>query len=272
VRSIGRRRILAVKTRGVERGGLVSRDECETPLLAGVGPSALAASIPDQRLRRAIEQAAGGHPLTPCVETRVRRTARRLRRGGATIELAVDLGEVRAGRRRLPIREVELELLRGPTRALYDVALRVSEDLVLRPSAVGKAGRGFRHLLGDRAPGSRAKRKAFSGSASLEDVLGEGLRQITASQAAIERGNAAEGVHQMRVGVRRLRSTLGSSQDQLPVRETAALASELRWLERTLGEGRDRDVRRMLASARYATLLLRLGRFIDGGGLRRRAR
>ena len=52
VRSIGRRRILGVKTRGIERGGLVSREECEAPLASGVGASGLADSIPDQRLRR----------------------------------------------------------------------------------------------------------------------------------------------------------------------------------------------------------------------------
>ena len=263
VRSIGRRRILGVKTRGIERGGLVSRDECEAPLASGVGASGLADSIPDQRLRRAIEKAGGGRPLIPCVETRVRRTARRLRRGRAAIELAVDLGEVRAGRRRLPIREVELELLRGPTRALYDVALRLSEDLVLRPSALGKAERGFRHLLGGEALRLRARRLTLSRTASLEQMLGGCLRQITANHAAVERGNASEGIHQMQMGVRRLRSALRSSRDQLPVRETAALASELRWLAQTLGE--ERDVRRTLASARYATLLLRLGRCIDVG-------
>jgi inorganic triphosphatase YgiF len=312
VRSIGRRRILGVKTRGIERGGLVSRDECETPLAAGVGPSGLVASIPDERLRRAVERAAAGAPLEPKVETAVRRTTRRLQHGGATLEFALDVGEVRAGRRRLPIREVELELLRGPTRALHDVALRLSQDVTLRPSPLGKAERGFRHLLGNEAESSRARLPRFPRGASLEQVLcavlGECLRQIATNQVAIERGSGAEGVHQMRVGTRRLRSALRLFRDQLPVRETASLSSELRWLAEVLGEARDLDVfleemlvpvtrrrpadrglaalhaaaererseayarvRRALASARYATLLLRLGRFIDGAGFRRRA-
>jgi inorganic triphosphatase YgiF len=311
VRSIGRRRILGVKTRGIERGGLVSRVECEAPLAAGVGPSGLAASIPDEPLRLAIEKAAGDRPLRPSVETRVRRTTRRLRHGRATIELALDVGEVQAGRRRLPIREVELELLRGPTRALYDVALRLAQDVALRPSPLGKAERGFRHLLGTEAASSHARLPTFPRGASLEQVitvvLGECLRQITANQVAIEQGSAS-GVHQMRVGTRRLRAALRSFRDQLPVRETAALSSELRWLAGTLGEARDLDVfleetlapatrrrprdrglaalraaaerersgayartRQALASARYAALLLRLGRFIDGAGFRRRA-
>ncbi len=312
VRRIGRRRILGVKTRGIERAGLVSRDECEAPLPPRVGPSGLAASIPDERLRRAVEEAAAGRPLAPRIETRVRRTTRRLRHGSARLELALDVGEVRAGRRRLPIREVELELLRGRARALYDVALRLSQGLALRPAPLGKAERGFRHLLGAEAAPSHARRPAFPRGASLEQVLGlalgECLRQIAANQVAIERGSSTEGVHQMRVGVRRLRSALRLFRDQLPVRETAALSSELRWLARVLGEARDLDVfleallaplarrrprdrglatlraaaererraaharvRRALASPRYATLLLRLGRYVDGGGLHRRA-
>ncbi|MEN8158956.1 MAG: CYTH and CHAD domain-containing protein [Myxococcota bacterium] len=312
VRSIGRRRILGVKTRGIERGGLVSRDECEVALPAAAGAASLVSAIPDERLRRAVERAAGGKPLRPRVETHFRRTTRRLRHGNAEIELALDVGEVRAGRRRIPIREVELELLRGPTRALYDVALRLSEDVTLRPATLGKAERGFRCLLGDEAKSSKSRRPEFPRGASLEEVLGvvlgEGLRQIAANQIAIERGSGAEGVHQMRVGVRRLRSALRLFRDQLPARETKALSSELRWLARALGEARDLDVflgelleplagrrprdrglaalqaaaerqrekayasvRRTVASDRYATLLLRLGRFVDGGGFRRRA-
>jgi inorganic triphosphatase YgiF len=262
VRSVGSRRILCVKTRGIERGGLVSRDECEAPLADGVGPSGLTASIPDPRLRRAIERAAGGQPLAACVETRVRRTTRRLRRGSTTIELAIDQGEVRAGRRRRPIREVELELLRGRRRALYDVALRLSEDLVLRPSTLGKAERGFRLLLEDEAPSSRARR--LPRAASAEQRLGEGLRLIAANQTAAEHGNSALGIRLMRLGAGRLRTALGAFRDQLPVREGAALLSELDWLGEALDPGSGCDVRRLLGSARYATLLLRLGRFIDG--------
>jgi CHAD domain-containing protein len=140
-------------------------------------------------------------------------------------------------------------------------------------------------------------------------VLGECVRQIAANQIAIEGGSRAEGVHQMRVGVRRLRSALRLFRNRLPVRETAALNDELRWLAGVLGEARDLDVfigellgpltrrrpadrglaslqaaaqrkrrlaytkvRRTLTSNRYAALLLRLGRFVDGGGFRRGTR
>ena len=317
VREIGRRRIVGVKTRGIARGGLVAREEHEAPLasdsrdLRQVTPASLLAAIPDPGMRRAIERAASGQRLAPRVETRVRRTTRRLRHGTASLELALDVGEVRAGRKSLPLRELELERIGGPTRALYDVALRLARDVPLRPGLLGKAERGFAGLAGRGPEAARAERPALRRGATLEatlaGVLGECLRQISANQDAAERGGDPEGVHQMRVGVRRMRSALRLFRNQLPVRETDALVEELRWLAAVLGPARDLDVfeaelmrplaarrpddaglaalreaaagarreayasvRRELGSQRYVTLVLRLGRFVDGASFRRR--
>jgi inorganic triphosphatase YgiF len=317
VRAVGHRRIVGVKTRGEARGGLVAREEYEAVLppstgdLREVARASLLAAIPDARMRRAIEQAEAGKPLAPRVETQVRRTTRRLRHGTAIVELALDAGEVRAGRKRLKVRELELERVSGATRALYDVALRLAADVELRPGLLGKAERGFAQLAGREPEPSRAERPVFPRGATLEAVvaavLGECLRQVSANQDAAERGRDPEGVHQMRVGLRRLRSALRLFQAQLPVRETQALVEELRWLAGLLGTARDLDVfqeellgplakgrpddrglallheaaegarreayatlRRELTSQRYALLVLRLGRFVDGGSFRRR--
>lgn len=317
VRGIGRRRIVGVKTRGEARGGLVAREEYEAPLaptpgdLREVPHAALLAAIPDARMRHAIERAAAGQRLAPRVETQVRRTTLRLRHGTALVELALDAGEVRVGRKRLPIRELELERISGATRALYDVALRLASDVTLRPGLLGKAERGFAHLAGREPEPSRAERPVFPRGATLEAVLaavlGECLRQTSANQPVAELGRDPEGVHQMRVGLRRLRSALRLFREQLPVRETEALVEELRWLAGLLGAARDLDVfleellgpvtkgrpddrglaalreaaegarrdayaalRRELASPRYTALVLRLGRFVDGASFRRR--
>jgi inorganic triphosphatase YgiF len=318
VRTVGRRRIVGVKTRGDARGGLVAREEAEAPLASAPGElrqvpqAALLAAIPDARLRRAALRAAQGKRLVPRVETHVRRTTRRLRLGTSLVELALDVGEVRAGRRRMPIRELELERVAGSTRALYDVALRLAADAALRPGLLGKAERGFAVLAGRAPEPSRAERPAFARGASLEAViaavLGECLRQVSANQPVAVRGDDPEGVHQMRVGLRRLRSALRLFRRQLPVHETEALAPELRWLGRLLGAARDLDVfleellgpvtknrprdrglaalreaaekarreaytalRRELASQRHTVLVLRLGRLVDGGAFRGRA-
>jgi inorganic triphosphatase YgiF len=316
VRAAGRHRVVGVKTRGVIRGGLVVREEVEGPL-AGVAldprrvpRAALLASIAEPRLRRALEKAASGQRLGPRVETRFQRRTRRLRLGTATIELALDQGEVRAGRSRLPIREVELELLTGAAHALFDLALRLASDFELRPSSLGKAERGFARLLGAEPTPSRAAPVELPPGASLEAtlraVLGEGVRHLTANQLAAEPGEGPEGVHQMRVAIRRLRSALRLFGAWLPVRAAQTLTSELRWLGRELGRARDLDVftlellgplaerqpddqglaaleeaaeaaraeaydavRSALRSPRYTLLVLQLGRFAEGAALRR---
>ena len=311
VRAEGRRRVVGVKTRGVMRGGLVVREEVETPLAGAaldprrVARATLLASIPEPRLCRAVERAASGQRLGPRVETRFQRTLLQLRLGGAAVELALDQGEVRAGRSSLPIRELELELRSGPRHALFDLALRLAGDFALRPSSLGKAERGFERLLGAGPTPSRAEPIALRPDASLEAalraVLGECMRHLTANQPAAEAGKDPEGVHQMRVGARRLRSALRLFDAWLPVGAARLLTNELRWLGRELGRARDLDVfvgellgpiaksrredeglaalhgaaesaraeahaavRAALRSPRYALLVLRLGRFVEG--------
>jgi inorganic triphosphatase YgiF len=317
VREIGRRRLVGAKTRGVARGGLVAREEAEAllrwagPDLRSVPRAELLAAIPDRRLARAIGREVAGRRLVPRVETRVRRTQRRLRLGVARVELALDAGEVRAGRRSLPIRELELERIAGPLRALHDVALHLAAEVALRPGLIGKAERGFALLLGEEPAPSRAEPIVLERNASLDAVLaavlGECLRQVAANQPAAERGADPEGVHQMRVGVRRLRSALRLFDEWLPERTARALCEELRWLGRELGRARDLDVflfellarlgqerpddiglkalreaaetaraeayagvRAALAPPRYTLLVLRLGRFVEGAEWRRR--
>jgi CHAD domain-containing protein len=280
-------------------------------VLRETSAAVLLAAVPDPRMRRALERAAAGKLLAPRVETHVRRTTRRLRLGTAQIEAALDIGEVRAGRKSLPIRELELERISGPARAVYDVGLRLAEELALRPGLFGKAERGFARLAGREPQPVRAERPAFPRGATLEAVLaaalGECLRHMTANQPAVEKSDDPEGVHQMRVGARRLRSALRLFRNQLPVRETELLVEDLRWLAGLLGAARDLDVflgellgplakgrpddgglaalrnaaegarcdaystlRRELASRRYAALVLRLGRLVDGPSIRRR--
>jgi len=316
VRAAGSSRVVGVKTRGLVRGGLVVREEVEGPLAGAaldprrVSRAALLASITEPRLRRAVEKAASGQRLGPRVETRFQRRTLRLRLGTAVIELALDQGEVRAGRSRLPIREVELELLAGEAYALFDLALRLAGDCELRPSSLGKAERGFARLLGSEPAPSRAAPVALSRDAPLDAtlraVLGEGLRQLTANQLVAEGGEGSEGVHQMRVAIRRLRSALRLFAAWLPVRAAQTLSHELRWLGRELGRARDLDVfagelrgplaarqpedpglaalqtaaetaraeaydavRSALRSQRYTLLVLQLGRFAEGASPRR---
>lgn len=65
---------------------------------------------------------------------------------GDIVELVWDLGEVRSGDKSVPICEIELELKKGSTRALFDIAKRV---VSLLPTSIGmhsKAALGYKLL------------------------------------------------------------------------------------------------------------------------------
>jgi CHAD domain-containing protein len=67
------------------------------------------------------------------------------------------------------------------------------------------------------------------------------LHHIAANEPAV-RERDAEGVHQMRVGLRRLRAAMAVFAELLDDEETARLKGELKWLTGELGPARDLDV------------------------------
>lgn len=96
------------------------------------------------------------------------------------------------------------------------------------------------------APG----RGAPSVGGVVRRCLGADVARLISSDPIAREGEDAEGVHQARVGTRRLRSHLATFADVLRDEPTARLSKDLRWLGRALGTVRDLDVlRERLASA-----------------------
>ena len=67
------------------------------------------------------------------------------------------------------------------------------------------------------------------------------LRHIAGNEAAVRRSDS-EGVHQMRVGLRRLRAAISLFSKLLGDEETERVKSELKWLTGELAPARDLDV------------------------------
>uniref|UniRef100_Q07HL0 CHAD domain containing protein n=1 Tax=Rhodopseudomonas palustris (strain BisA53) TaxID=316055 RepID=Q07HL0_RHOP5 len=128
-------------------------------------------------------------------------------------------------------------------------------------------------------------------------VAGSVLRQILSNQPAVAAANP-DGVHQMRIGLRRMRAAISIFAELLQDDETLRLKQELRWLTGRLGPARDlhllaRQIRRSrsrdpgrqsqlagvelrrakaflgakraVASSRYRYLLRDLARWIEAG-------
>jgi inorganic triphosphatase YgiF len=183
--------------------------------------------------------------LRAVFETRVKRTSIPLRYRKALIELALDEGEVRAGDHSQPISEIELELKDGDRTALAELARRLAEAAPVEFCLQSKMERGY--ALADDEESSPVKASPVWLTADQNQAEGftiialNCLRDFTANRAAILKGDP-EGVHQMRVGVRRLRTALSLFKDLLQGAETGRIKENLKWLSGQLEPAREFDV------------------------------
>lgn len=194
-------------------------------------------------------------PLAPCLGelnrlgpvfvTDVHRHVRTLQREGATIELAFDRGEVRAGNRAEPIHELELELKHGDPEQLYRLAAALHADVAMTIGAESKADRGWRLRTGHPRTAVKQANIALPPDASAWQAFGHitarVLAHLLANEPAAETGEM-EGVHQMRVAIRRLRSMLVVFGPLLETHAAAQFTAEMRRMGRVFGEARDWDV------------------------------
>lgn len=235
--------VQTIKTREGGSAGLFCRGEWEMPV-AGDVPDLL--QVPDPELRARMEGAVGSNPLAPILRTVVRRSSRSVGEADWEARFDLDVGEAKTPKGSLPICELELELVRGDPGALYDLALDLHESIALRPAGSGKVEGGLAVLLGESPEPRRAGRLELDEEASLEDVLHaiftSCIEQIVVNEAPARAGGDPEGVHQLRVGARRLRSALSLFGDTLPDENREFFRAELRWLSGEMGDARDLDV------------------------------
>jgi len=163
---------------------------------------------------------ADGVELGVRFRTEVRRTARRVRTRGAVVEVAFDEGRLVSAESTQRIREIEFELTSGSTTAMLGLAERWRKRFGLVYDPRSKAERGDRLADGSPFPPLRkASLPSYSQHATATEafgtVLDECFAQITRNAVGLIEGDPAlriEHVHQLRVGIRRLRSALRSFQ------------------------------------------------------------
>lgn len=242
VRQSGARFVQTVKTDAADDPLRRSEWEASVPSLAP--DLALAMPFIPEKLRGQVE----AQPLEAVVTADVRRHARMIDLPSGTVEIAFDRGELTAGNRSLPVSEIELELKSGSASAIYEIALRLAEHGDVMPSIRSKSARGF-DLAADKPPSARRPRKLrLDPSVTLDEAFATILRScflhLLQSLPAAEDGRNPEGVHQLRVSLRRLRSALGLMRS-VGALNLDALRSEARWLAQDLSAARDWDVFRL---------------------------
>ena len=241
VRKIGSRRVQTIKAFPDSTGGVFCRNEWEAEISSDrpdfqfAKGTALAPLI-TRKLKRA---------LKPVFETNIARTALPIHSGTSDIEVALDRGYIRTGRRHLPVNEIELELKKGKPEDLVRLAGKFARLLPVGYGARTKAERGYRLSAGERCEPVEAEDIVLSSRASVAEafaVIGFScLHHLAGNEEAVLRG-VPEGVHQMRVGLRRLRAAISLFKEIVWGPETDRIKTELKWLTEQLAPARDFDV------------------------------
>ncbi len=241
---------------------------------ASLDPAVHAGTAAGERLAALLADAQA--PLGERYGTDIRRTLRRVRTRGAVVELAFDEGRIVAGPRALAVCELECELVSGDPAALFALARRWRARFGLVLDARSKAERGDALADGRAQAAPRgAAAVALSRKASVGEawcaVLDECIAQVFANASALavpaprgrprhgpqtaearaaevrplqgqtDKAQQAEALHQLRVGLRRLRCALRLFRGWVaPAPES--MADGARELFRRLGALRDADV------------------------------
>jgi inorganic triphosphatase YgiF len=259
LRRDGERWLQTLKAEGAAQAGLAARAEWELPVL---GRALEPRRFPLDEVRRStgVDLERLARRLRPTFETRFTRRAGLVELDGAgKAELAIDRGVIIAGARREAISEVELELVSGDSKAL----LRFAERLGLPLAYESKAERGYRLAAGGAAgprawcmpllaPGVRPV-EAFAA------LFAAALAQVGSNAAGMSRSRDPEYLHQLRVGLRRLRSALRAFAPLL--RGARAPKRALQRIAPALGRARDADVLlQTLQAVRAAPVVVRAAR------------
>jgi len=189
-------------------------------------------------------------PLRPVFTCQLRRSRAVLEPDGAAVALSFDEGEIRTrSGRKLPVSEIELELQQGTPHAVFKLANALADEAPLRVELRSKAARGY--ALAERTAPREASATSKFGAVELqrgmaaEDALAVILRRCLAHLLANEPAALAgkeEGVHQMRVALRRLRVALNLFRPMLPEVERNWVGGEVKWLTSALGRARNWDI------------------------------
>ncbi|MFJ9560776.1 CHAD domain-containing protein [Streptomyces fuscichromogenes] len=213
------------------------RDEIHAPL---------SDTLPDELAALARSRVREGR-LVPVVRLRTTRDVRHLVDADGTLLAEVSVDRVRAdrlfgGKGRAQWTEIEVELADGGDPAFLDQVEKRLGKAGVRPS---KSASKLARALAETKGGKPRLPKTGAAPVTAGDHVMAYVRAQRDAIVALDpavRLDTEEGVHDMRVATRRLRSTFRTFAKVLDREVTDPVADELKWLAGELGVGRDQEV------------------------------
>lgn len=265
IRDAGGTLIQTLKTEDEGAGLASDRAEDETVISGAPRGTSPASWTPDLRLiadkslRRRARKAIGRQPLQPLFESVVQRTERLYATpDGDRFAVVFDDGHVAlvADRTvREALREIELELVAGAPAALIRAARTLAQRYPLSLGTRSKAARGYALAAapdGGAVPVTPAEAIEKAGSSAVLPgmtltqtyalTLTRCAGQIAGNIDAVVDHRFPEGIHQMRVAMRRLRAAHAAFHKAISVSGAREHIARVKTLFSLLGEARDLDV------------------------------
>jgi inorganic triphosphatase YgiF len=184
--------------------------------------------------------------LEPTYVVDVRRRTALVEEGESRIELAFDEGVAKARGEEAPFAELELELKSGPEWGLFALARRLAAQGDLTLSFTTKAERGSTLARPPRSFAHKFEPPALTpqmtAGQAFQATARACLRQITTNAERLRHRASPEVIHQMRVGLRRLRSLITSFKKVVTDARLEAIKAELKWITGELDAARNLDV------------------------------
>lgn len=214
------------------------------------GPEPAPDAIGNAKLARKLKQLLASSPLEARFDVNIDRTTMTVAGpGGDNMLLELDVGTIAAGKRKASIRTVCITLGQGRPEALLSIVREFTADGPVRLQTLDRAQAGYRLLSAKANSGAIASKSPrsvvnsdMSGADAMVAIAGTVRAHMLHNWDVLLDQGSAEAAHQLRVGLRRLRTTLRIVRDTVDGDYQQALYDNARDLSRVVGRLRDLDV------------------------------
>ena len=243
VRKVGQRYVQSVCASGITLNGTrVRRLHWENPLPT---PEPDPGAVGDADLR-ALATPSPGSLLEPVLLSIVHRTTRHLMTPNRrAVSFALENGEFAANGNKQPFSEIVLDTKSADGAAPFDVALGIHAKVPVRVATTSRETAALQ-ALGAGLSWRKAIPLDLPKTANVEDTLVHILRHcldhLMDNEQITLMSDHPEGVHQMRVAMRRMRSALRIFRDVMPREQYTRITDEVKWQTKNLADTRDLDV------------------------------